>query len=160
MLKLSVIGLVLVAFAVPASSQEKRPRGEQPRDLRDAVALAEAQVTIKSAAVKIADAHKRIAEAKLQVIKTRLPAAEALAKAQLQRVKQLAATAVVSNEEIRGAEARWQSATAARHEAQGNVLVGEAEVALELARRELAEAELQEAQLRAKQMRERLKLKK
>jgi multidrug resistance efflux pump len=163
MSKLSVIGLLLVAFAVPASSQEKRPRGDQPKDLPDAVARAEAEVAIKRAAVKVADAQKRIAEAKLNVIKTRLPAAEAmeaLAKDHVQRLKQLAAAASVANEEVRAAEARLQSAMAGRLEAQGNVLVGEAEVALELARREMAEAELQEAELRARQLRERLKLKK
>lgn len=160
MSKLSLTCVLFVAFAVPTAAQDKRPRGDKSKDLQEAVALAEAQVVIKRAAVKVADAQKRIADAKVRVIKTRIPAAEAmeaLAKAQLQRMKRLAANATVSNEEVMEAEARLQSATIAKLEAEGKVLVGEAEVAFEVARRELAEAELADTELRLKQLRERLK---
>ena len=65
MVHLGLTCLVSLVVTMSATAQEKRPRLEQPKDAKEAVALAEAQVAIKQAAVKVADAHKRIAEAKL-----------------------------------------------------------------------------------------------
>jgi hypothetical protein len=162
------IALERVKGKAAAPGQETRPRpvpeasGEQARDVRELAALAEQQVAVKRAAVKVVDAQKNIAEAKLKTLKTKAAAAkssEDLAKAKLQRFKELADSKAVSVELVIEAEASYQTAVLLRHEAEDKIAVGEAEVALEAARRDVALAELDEAELRLKQLRERLKSK-
>jgi hypothetical protein len=137
-------------------------RVEPPVELQESAALAERQVATKRAAVKVADAQKGIAEAKLKVLKTKVDtakAAETQEKAKLQRTKNLVDAKMAPVESLLEAEASYQAAALRRQEAEDRVAVGEADVALEAARRDVALAELDEAELRLKQLRERLKSK-
>jgi hypothetical protein len=137
-------------------------RVEPPVELQELAALAERQVATKRAAVKVADAQKGIAEAKLKVLKTKVDtakAAETQEKAKLQRTKNLVDKAMAPGESLLEAEASYQAAALRRQEAEDRIGVGEADVALEAARREVAVAELGEAELRLKQLQERLKSK-
>jgi hypothetical protein len=152
--------------AAPGPDTRPRPgpeaSGGPAADVRELAALAEQQVVIKRAAVKVADAQKGIAEAKLKVLLTKVDTAkgaEAAAKQKLQRIRELAESKGVSGELVAEAEASYQTAVLLRREAEGRIAVGEADVALEAARREVAVAELGEAELRLKQLQERLKSK-
>jgi hypothetical protein len=150
----------------PGRDTDRRPappaRAEPPTELREAAALAEQQVAVKRAAVKVADAQKGIAEAKLKALKTKVDTAKAsedLAKAKLQRIKELVDSKAAAVELVIEAEAGYQTAALLRREAEDRIAVGEADVALEAARRDVALAELDEAELRLKQLQERLKSK-
>jgi len=166
---LGVACVVLAAIPLPSAVPQERPdadagpRAGQNQDLKDMVALQEKQVAIKRAVVRVADAQKNIAVAKLKVLKTKVSAAaasEALAKTKMQRFKQLVNEGSVGVELLNEAEISLRSASGLRQEAEDAVLVGEAEVHLEMARREVAEAQLALAELRLKQLRERLASKK
>jgi multidrug resistance efflux pump len=130
--------------------------------LKDQVALAEKQVAVKRAALKVADAQKGIAEAKLKVQKTKIASAQTLvnlAKAVVERMRDLAKSAAVSEKMVREAETKMQSALDSVVEVEALTLVSAAEVTLETARRELAAAELDEAELRLQLLQARLKAK-
>lgn len=166
-------GLALLCLAVaglsfgPAVGQEDAPataviRAQARADqaLQATIALEEKQVAVKRAAVKVADAQKQLAEARLKVLRTRVSAAqaaEANEKRKLEVSERLGVA--VTQGDLEEARARYVAATLLRQEAEETLAVGEAEVALEAARRELAQAELEEAELRLKQLKERLEKK-
>jgi hypothetical protein len=167
-LSLPSLALVLLAFG-PAAAQQKRQVPEvqantdQSMTLAEMVALMEKEVAIKRASLKVADAQKNIAEAKLKILKSKVVAAQASekhAKLKLERMKKLFQDGSIDQRLIDEAQAAYQAAAALRQEREETISLGEAEVALEAARREVALAELDKTELRLKQLRDRLKSKK
>jgi RNA polymerase sigma factor (sigma-70 family) len=137
--------------------------GDQVTELTDLVALTEKDVAIKQAESKVASARKRMAEAKLNILQKKAAAAQAseeYARTKLERVKNLAANAAISDEVVGEAKAAHQTAVSLRQESEGAIALGEAEVAFEVARGEVSQAELEKAELRLAQLRHRLKPKK
>jgi RNA polymerase sigma factor (sigma-70 family) len=157
-----VIGLLGASTSIyhQGISQAETPAcGEQPKDLKAKIALAEKQLAVKQAALKVAEIQKTIAQAKLKALKVEVQATQAaqeLAKAQLERLQKLANQGAVGVEELDAGKAKYLSATAHRQKAEANLVVGEVEVLLWSAQRELAQAELAEVELRLKQLRDQL----
>jgi hypothetical protein len=131
--------------------------GEQPKDLQDQIGLAEKQVATKRSLVKVAEAQVKIAEANLKVLKAKVSACQNAADAAKIRLEKAKAIKAVSKEELDALDVELRSKLDLVREAEEKLAVGEAEVALELARRDVAVTELDEAELRLKQLRERAK---
>ncbi len=149
------------ATTAPAAAQAPAAQvdGGPVKELPDLVALAEKDVAIKKAALKAALAQKAIAEAKIKLLRSKGAGAEALvrvAKARLERFRDLQKQKAVEDRIVDEAEANYQSTVSARQEAEAAIQLGEAEIALEAARTEVAEAELDKATLQHKLLRDRL----
>jgi multidrug resistance efflux pump len=154
------LGVLLVASAVYVFAQEKRvPESAAARDLRDQVALAEAQVAIKRAAVKVAVFQKKIAAAKVasaRALVAEAQANEAFTEKQYKRFLELVKARAVAAEEVNEHRLKWEVARARRVAAESEVVQLELQVGAEEARVEMAEAELAAAELRVKQLKARL----
>jgi hypothetical protein len=126
----------------------------------DQVALAEAQLAIKKAALVVAEAQVVRTRAKLSTAKAQVleaAAAQSLAEKQRKRIDELAKNGAIDVALVDEHQAKLEAARARRAQAEGVVAESQTEVALEEARLGVARAELDESALRTQQLKARVR---
>jgi hypothetical protein len=149
-----------VAPAAPKVAGVVQANADPLQEISELVALAEKDVQIKKAELKVAKAHKSVVEARLKTLASKLRAAEATDKEsmlRLERMKKLQELNAIDLSTVGEAEINHLKAVAARQEAETQIVIGEAEVTLEIAKVEVAEAELDKSALRLKLLQNRKK---